>query len=427
MDEEKELFLGEVKSGNEEEDTEEKKKRPHFWKGFAAGSGAMFLVAGAVFCVTNGVVDRLFYPENAGNLSLSGLKTSRKLSELSNVINYYYLNDIDEEQVEDWMYKGVMAGLEDPYADYYSEEELNSLKESTSGSYKGIGAVMTQDKDTGEISVVRCYENTPAAESGLLPGDIVTKYNGEDTSGLDLTEIVNEIKTGENDEITFTIKREGESEEKEITLTRRAVDIPTVTSEMLENNIGYLEISEFDTVTLEQFQEAKASLGSQGMEKLIVDLRNNPGGNLSTVVDILREILPEGLIVYTEDRYGNRTEYSCDGDRELEIPLAVLINGDSASASEIFAGAVKDYGIGILVGTTTFGKGIVQRIVELSDGTAVKLTIAKYYTPKGNNIHDKGIEPDVEVELEEGLEQQITIPKDQDNQLQKAIEILEEE
>lgn len=163
------------------------------------------------------------------------------------------------------------------------------------------------------------------------------------------------------------------------------------------------------------------------MEKLIVDLRNNPGGNLSTVVDILREILPEGLIVYTEDRYGNRTEYSCDGDRKLEIPLAVLINGDSASASEIFAGAVKDYGIGTLVGTTTFGKGIVQRIVELSDGTAVKLTIAKYYTPKGNNIHDKGIEPDVEVELEEGLEQQITIPKDQDNQLQKAIEILEEE
>ena len=158
-----------------------------------------------------------------------------------------------------------------------------------------------------------------------------------------------------------------------------------------------------------------------------MDLRNNPGGNLSTVVDILREILPEGLIVYTEDRYGNRTEYSCDGDRKLEIPLAVLINGDSASASEIFAGAVKDYGIGTLVGTTTFGKGIVQRIVELSDGTAVKLTIAKYYTPKGNNIHDKGIEPDVEVELEEGLEQQITIPKDQDNQLQKAIEILEEE
>lgn len=154
-------------------------------------------------------MDRLFYPENAGSLSLSGLKTSRKLSELSNVINYYYLNDIDEEQVEDWMYKGVMAGLEDPYADYYSEEELNSLKESTSGSYKGIGAVMTQDKDTSEISVVRCYENTPAAESGLLPGDIVTKYNGEDTSGLDLTEIVNEIKTGKTMRLPLRIKREG--------------------------------------------------------------------------------------------------------------------------------------------------------------------------------------------------------------------------
>lgn len=424
MDEEKDLFLGEVKSENEEEDTEEKKKRPHFWKGFAAGAGAMFLVAGAVFCVTNGVVDRLFYPENAGSLSLSGLKTSRKLSELSNVINYYYLNDIDEEQVEDWMYKGVMAGLEDPYADYYSEEELNSLKESTSGSYKGIGAVMTQDKDTGEISVVRCYENTPAAESGLLPGDIVTKYNGEDTSGLDLTEIVNEIKTGENDEITFTIKREGESEEKEITLTRRAVDIPTVTSEMLENNIGYLEISEFDTVTLEQFQEAKASLESQGMEKLIVDLRNNPGGNLSTVVDILREILPEGLIVYTEDRYGNRTEYSCDGDRELEIPLAVLINGDSASASEIFAGAVKDYGIGNIVGTTTYGKGVVQTIQPLNDGSAVKITIAKYYTPKGNDINKKGITPDVEAALPEYSGDWTELTHEEDTQLQAAREVL---
>ena len=238
--------------------------------------------------------------------------------------------------------------------------------------------------------------------------------------------MVNEIKTGEKDAIELTVRREGETEEQTILLTRRAVDIPTVTSEMLENNIGYLEISEFDTVTLEQFQEAKASLEEQGMEKLIVDLRNNPGGNLSTVVDILKEILPEGLIVYTEDRYGERTEYSCDGEKELTIPLAVLINGESASASEIFAGAVKDYGIGTLVGTTTFGKGIVQRIVELSDGTAVKLTIAKYYTPKGNNIHEKGIEPDVEVELDKELEQLITIPKDQDNQLQKAIEVLEE-
>ena len=404
----------------------DEEKKPHFWKGFAVGAGVMFLIAGAVFSVSNGVLDHLFYPENAGDLSLAGLKTSRKLSELSNVINYYYLDDIDEEQVEDWMYKGVMAGLEDPYADYYSKEELKSLMESTSGSYKGIGAIMTQDKDSGEISVVKCYEGTPAAESGLLPGDIVTGFNGEDTSSLDLTEMVNEIKTGEKDAIELTVRREGETEEQTILLTRRAVDIPTVTSEMLENNIGYLEISEFDTVTLEQFQEAKASLEEQGMEKLIVDLRNNPGGNLSTVVDILKEILPEGLIVYTEDRYGERTEYSCDGEKELTIPLAVLINGESASASEIFAGAVKDYGIGTLVGTTTFGKGIVQRIVELSDGTAVKLTIAKYYTPKGKNIQEKGIEPDVEVELDKELEQLITIPKDQDNQLQKAIEVLEE-
>ena len=160
------------------------------------------------------------------------------------------------------------------------------------------------------------------------------------------------------------------------------------------------------------------------MEKLIIDLRNNPGGVLSTVCNMLEQILPEGLIVYTEDKDGNRTEYKSKGGNEFQKPLAVLVNGNSASASEIFAGAVKDYGIGTLVGTKTFGKGIVQRIITLNDGTAVKLTVSKYFTPKGNDIHEKGIEPDVEVELEESLKQKVTIEKAEDNQLQKAIEIL---
>ena len=217
----------------------------------------------------------------------------------------------------------------------------------------------------------------------------------------------------------------GESEEPlSFDVKRAPVEIPTVSHEMLEGKIGYIEITEFDVITEEQFREAMADLESQGMEKLVVDLRNNPGGVLGSVCNVLEQILPEGLIDYTEDRNGERDEYRCSGDHEFKKPLAVLVNGNSASAAEIFAGAVKDYGIGTLVGTTTFGKGIVQRIINLNDGTAVKLTVSKYYTPKGNNIHKVGIEPDVEVELDEELRQKVTIEKSEDNQLQKAVEIL---
>ena len=195
---------------------------------------------------------------------------------------------------------------------------------------------------------------------------------------------------------------------------------------MLDNNIGYIAISEFDAVTEEQFSKALKDLEDQGMEKLIIDLRNNLGGLLQTCCDMLRQMLPKGLIVYTEDKYGQREEYTCDGENEFTKPLVVLVNGYSASAAEIFSGAIKDYGIGTLVGTTTFGKGIVQRIVNLEDGTAVKLTISKYFTPKGTDIHQKGIEPDVTVELDDSLKNKVTITEEEDNQLQKAISILEE-
>lgn len=410
-----------------EEQVREPVKRGSFWKGLFLGIFGTILVSGFHYCKEEGIFRQWLMPEEANDVSLTDSDTQKKLRELQDIINYYYLEDLDGETVEEWMYRGVMAGLQDVYADYYTAEELTSLTDTSNGSYKGIGAVMSQNTTTGEISVVKCYEGTPAEESGLLPGDMIIQLNGEDISGMDLTELVTEIKTGESDEITLAVQREGEEELQNVSMTRRVVDIPTVSHEMLENSIGYILINEFDTITVSQFKEAKEELESQGMEKLIVDIRNNPGGNLSSIVDIMELILPEGLIVYTEDRYGNRSEYTCDGGNELSIPMAVLINGQSASAAEIFAGAVKDYGIGTLVGTTTYGKGIVQRVVELSDGTAVKLTMAKYYTPKGNDIHEKGVEPDVEVELDEGLEQLVTIPKEQDNQLRKAIEILEEQ
>lgn len=351
--------------------------------------------------------------QDSSELTLNENRIARKLQTIEGIINDYFYGDIDSEQVEAYIYKGLIAGLEDTYAAYYTGEELAQLKESTSGTYEGIGVTVMQDAETGDVTIVQCYENTPAFEAGLQAGDVIRKINQESVDGMDLNTVVSLIKTSEGDSVMITVSRDGG--ELDIPVERETVEVPTVKSEMLDGNIGYLQITEFDTVTVEQFIAAKEELEAEGMEKLIVDLRDNLGGTLDSVCDILREILPKGLIVYTQDKNGERTEYSCDGEKELQIPMAVLINGYSASASEIFAGAVKDYGIGTLVGTTTYGKGIVQKTVGLSDGSAVKLTIAKYFTPLGNDIHGKGIEPDIEIEAEEGQT---------DHQLQAAIDAL---
>ena len=347
----------------------------------------------------------------------------QKTKEIETLINQYYLDEIDEQQIEDTMYTGLVAGLDDPYSVYYTEEELKTMEESTSGEYSGIGATLTQNPDTKEMSVVSCFENTPAEEAGLLPGDIIVGWNGSSVEGMELSELVSKIKTDPDEHLTLEIERDGDT--MEVELTRREVEIPTVESEMLHDQIGYIKLLEFDEVTAEQFRAALDQLEEQGMEKLIIDVRDNPGGVLQTVCDMLDELLPEGLIVYTEDKGGNKKEYTSDEAHQFTKPLAVLTNENSASASEIFAGAIQDYSLGTIVGTTTFGKGIVQRIFYLSDGTGVKLTVAKYYTPKGHDIHKKGITPDVEVELDENLKNKITISHDEDNQLQKAIKILQ--
>lgn len=357
------------------------------------------------------------------NLDMSQVK--QKTNEIEALVNQYYLDEIDTQQVEDTMYTGLVAGLEDPYSVYYTAEELKSMEESISGEYSGIGATMSQDPETGKISVVSCFENTPAEEAGLLPGDIITKWNGNSVDGMELSELVSKIKTDSDEHLTMEIERDGKS--LEVEMTRRAIEVPTVESEMLEDRIGYIKLLEFDEVTEEQFQAALQDLENQGMEKLIIDVRDNPGGVLQTVCDMLDQILPEGLIVYTEDKNGNRKEYTSDEAHQFTKPLAVLVNGNSASASEIFAGAIQDYGIGTIVGTTTFGKGIVQRTFYLSDGTGVKLTVAKYYTPKGHDIHKKGITPDVEVELDENVKNLTTVSHEEDNQLQKAVSVLQEE
>ena len=347
----------------------------------------------------------------------------QKAKYIEDTVKESYTGEVDDEEMEEYMYKGMMASLGDPYSAYYTSEEYEELTTETTGSYKGIGVVMQQDVTTGEVKVVRCYEGAPGAKAGLLPEDVLIQVNGESISGLELSEVVDKVQNSK-DSVHLTVSREGESEYLEIDVSLEEVNIPVVDHEMLEDQIGYIALYEFTEQTESQYKEAFEDLESQGMERLIIDVRNNPGGLLTSVCNILEDILPKGLIVYTEDKDGNREEYTCSGENELKIPLAVLVNGNSASASEIFAGAIQDYGTGTIVGTTTFGKGIVQSLIPFTDGSAIKTTTAKYYTPSGKCIHGTGIEPDVEVELNENLEQKTSISHEEDNQLQKAIEVV---
>lgn len=343
-----------------------------------------------------------------------------KLEAIEDVIDEYYYKeeDISVDEMIEGMYAGMVDSLGDPYSVYYTEEEWRVLMEDTEGIYYGIGAYVSLDETTGFGKISGIIANTPAEEAGLRENDIIYKVDGELMQGLELSEIVSHIKGEEGTIVHLTIYREGEEDYLEIDIERRKVEAPTVNYEMLDNGIGYIQITEFTEITVDQFTEAMAVIEGSDAKGLILDLRSNPGGSLSAVVDIARQILPEGLIVYTEDREGERTEYSCDGKNELQIPLVVLVNGNSASASEILAGAIKDYGIGTLIGTTTYGKGIVQRVLPLTDGTALKLTVSAYYTPKGNNIHEIGIEPDIVCEFDSDAYYDDGI----DNQLESAKE-----
>ena len=354
------------------------------------------------------------------------VSSEEKVEALKKLIDEKYMGEVDEDALKEGLYKGYVQGLDDPYSVYYDEEETKELYETTEGEYSGIGAVLSQDLKSGVITLVQIYEDSPADKAGLKDEDILTKVGTLDVTGMDLSEVVTYIKGEKGTEVELTVLRGEDADEVTVTAVRDTVEAQTVEYEMLEDQIGYIALYEFTEQTESQYQAAFEDLESQGMERLIIDVRNNPGGLLTSVCDILEDILPEGLIVYTEDKDGNREEYTCSGENELEIPLAVLVNGNSASASEIFAGAIQDYGTGTIVGSTTFGKGIVQSLIPFTDGSAIKTTTAKYYTPSGRCIHGTGIEPDIAVELDEGLEQETSIPHEQDNQLQKAIETVKE-
>ncbi len=390
------------------------KDKKSFLQGALCGALAILLIAGLVSCGLR-----------AGSLGVSSgnrfQDTDKKMSVLKGLIDENYLGEVDTEKLEEGIYKGFISGLSDPYSVYYDEEETRMLLETTEGEYDGIGAVLSQDIKTGIVTLVQIYDGSPAMEAGLKDNDILYKVEDLEVTGKDLTEVVSHIKGKKGTQVHLTVYRGDDREEITVTAVRNTIEAQTIKYEMLEDQIGYVSVTEFDLVTYNQYEQALEDLKSKGMKGLVVDLRNNPGGNLSTVCEMLDLMLPEGLIVYTEDKNGNRQETKSDAERQFELPLTVLMNGNSASASEIYAGAIQDYGVGTIVGTQSYGKGVVQQIFDLKDGTCVKLTIAEYFTPEGRNINGKGITPDVEVEYEENEED-----PEADNQLDRAVEVLKE-
>lgn len=405
---------------------QQKKESGFFLKGFLLGLfGTLFIVCMVYLAVNylglGKAVNEVAYEEDSAITP----QTVAKLQMLEETIDkYFYLHEVDSEDLDEGMYKGMLQALEDPYSEYYTAAELENLMNQSEGVYYGIGAYVGLDATTSLPRITGIIEGTPAEEAGLRANDIIVEVDGTSVYGFSLTEAVALIKGEAGTEVTLTIFREGETDYLEVPVTRRKVESPTVNYEILENDMGYIQIVEFDDVTVDQFADALATVKGSGMKGLILDLRGNPGGNLDAVVEIAGMMLPEGLVVYTEDKNGNRRDYTSDGRMELEVPMVVLVDGNSASASEVLSGAIKDYGKATLVGTTTFGKGIVQQIIPFTDGSAVKVTVSSYYTPSGVNIHGIGIEPDVVCEFDG--ETYYNTEDHYDNQLEKAKEVLAE-
>lgn len=337
------------------------------------------------------------------------------------ISDQYYLEEVDATTLQEGAYEGIVDALGDVYSVYYTAEEAKEVFAETEGIYYGIGAYVEVDTVTGYVKVSSVIKGTPAEEAGLMSDDIFYMIDGEDLAGLDTTQVVARIKGEEGTTVHLTMVRDGEL--IEVDVKRRKIESPTVQHRMLEEGIGYIQVTEFDDVTINQFKEALEDIEANAAEGMILDLRANPGGSLYAVLEIADMLLEEGLILYTEDKDGNREEYFSDERCKWDKPIVLLVDGNSASASELLSGALKDHGKATLVGTTTYGKGIVQTIRMLGDGSAVKLTISAYFTPNGTNIHGKGIEPDVVVEFDGEAyygEQKF------DNQLEKAKSVLQE-
>ncbi len=387
--------------------------RKTFFGGVAAGILVCFISIGVIN--TTSVTMSAKLKDN--------MPVEEKMSYIMNLLDSYYVEDIQNEELLEGAYYGMVSSIGDPYTSYLTIDQVNQFRESTNGSFMGVGINVIADLEKGVLTVISPIPNTPAESAGIKPGDTIIKVDGKDVVGLDSNEVISLIKGEENTEVTITVIRD--EKELDFTMNRENVEVPSIYGKMLDDNLAYIEISGFKVNTYEQFVEEYERLMSEGAKGLIIDVRDNPGGVLEVVNKIADEIIPKGIIVYTIDKDGNRIDYKSDANH-INVPLVVLVNGNSASASEILAGAVQDSKTGVLVGTQTFGKGLVQNLYPLPDGSAVKITIQKYYTPKGVCIQGEGIEPDYITELPEGKFKATITDSKEDTQLQKAIEVLKE-
>ena len=366
--------------------------------------------------------------EKSGKVSGAAIdwnKVTDKEEEIYNTIDEYYLNGIDNDKMKDGIYKGMVDSLGDPYTVYYNSEEYKQFTSSSSGTYSGIGVAVSQNVTTGAITIVKTFKKGSGEKEGMKPGDVIYKVEGKKIEGLELSKVVSMIKGEEGTFVKVTVLRDGK--EIEFNLERKKLEVDTVNYRMEDRSgkkIGYISVSEFDEVTASQFKSAISELSKEGMEGLVIDLRDNPGGLLDVTCEMLDRMIKKGLLVYTVDKYGKRVDEDATDSDSFDKPVAILVNGNSASASEVFSGAMKDYKAATLVGTKTFGKGIVQSIVPFGDGTAMKVTVSKYYTPNGVNIHGTGIEPDVVVELSKDATKNGKYDRKNDNQLNKALDVV---
>lgn len=403
-----------------------KKKSQGFASGMIIGAVSAFMavilliLSVAAVCIAKGYIhigvngDVYIQSDAVTDSDGIGSEVEGKLNAIDSVLESFYFGDVDDETAKDNIYKAYLSSYGDKYTMYYTADEYKALKESTNGKFYGIGAVC-QLSGEGGVLLVDVYDNGAGYQAGLRSGDRVVNVDGRDITDMELSSAVALIKGDKGTSVTLEVIRG--TEQLTFSAVRDAVEAKTVSYTLLDNNIGYLSISQFEEVTTKQFKAAVEDLQSQGMKGLVIDIRNNPGGLLDTVVGMLKYMLPDGLIVYTEDKQGNRKEYKGQDNDEFNLPLAVIVNGNSASASEIFAGAIQDYGKGTIIGTQTYGKGIVQTVKPLTDGSAIKFTIAKYFTPKGQDIHGKGVTPDMVVEYDTDA--------DVDTQLDEAIKNVE--
>ena len=360
---------------------------------------------------------------NAAPGALSGRsvlsdETEEKLRTLREVIDEAYLFGTEDVDFDTAVIRAYMDALGDPYSVYYTPEEYDDMMESSRGTFFGIGVSIQQDVNDMSVTVIQVFRGSPAEEAGVKPGDVIYAVDGVPVGDDDINVTVTKVRGPENSKVKITFYRPSLDKNIDLEITRREVQVDSAVGEMLDDHIGLISLTSFDEITYGQFAKAFNELADNGMQGIVFDLRNNGGGLLSSVVDIVDALAPEGIITYTLDKNGHRDEYKSDAADALTIPAVILTNGNTASASEIFTAALHDYGKATVVGTTTFGKGIVQMIYPLNDGSGLKLTVSRYYTPNGVCIHGEGIDPDVEVEEDPETEE--------DEQLLEAIRILKE-